>query len=75
MGKLAIGDGYVTPENFPKFLQNNCSGRYSHRVFDADELHAELLQYDSFNGELLHDFVVEHLNIEKQVKKYLELVR
>ena len=70
-----IGDGFVTDKNFEKFLTHNCSGRYSKRQFNAENLQLELLQYSPEMGKKLRDFTVENLNIEKQVDKYLELVR
>jgi len=71
----AIGDGFVTDENFGKFLTHNCSGRYSKRQFKAENLQLELQQYSPEMGRKLRAFAIENLNIEKQVDKYLELVR
>jgi len=75
MGKEAIGDGYVTPEVFPLYMKNNCSGRYTKKIFNAEILKGEMARYDSFNGELLREFAMKHLNIKNQVQKYLDLVR
>lgn len=75
MGKSSIGDGFVTYNNFNQFLLNNCSGRYSNRVFKSDDLYDELLKYHPGMGDKLRLFALDYLNIEKQVDKYLALVR
>jgi len=71
----AIGDGFVTDENFGKYLTHNCSGRYRKRQFKEDGLRSELKKYSPGMGKKLREFAVENLNIEKQVDKYLALVR
>ena len=75
MGLYPIGDGFLTTKEFPLFLKHNCSGRYHKRILDTENLHEELLRYDPYEGELLQDFVKDNLNIDKQVDKYLDLVR
>jgi hypothetical protein len=69
----AIGDGIITKDNVDDYLKNNCSGRYTKRVFDSQILAEELLKYNPQHGEDLREYALENLNIEKQVDKYLRL--
>ena len=71
----SIGDGFVTLENIGKYLQNNCSGRYSKRSFTKDEFIAELSKYDQSTGENLRQYALNNLNIRTQVEKYLNIIR
>lgn len=75
MGETPLGDGFCTSSNVSKFLKNNCSGRYSRLGFDAESLAEEMLNYNSEEGQKLRLFVLEKLDIEKQVDKYLALIR
>lgn len=75
MGRNPIGDGFLTTENFPLFLKNNCSGRYSNKEFSVDLLQEELEKYDLSEGVRLRNFVFKNLNIANQVDKYLSLIR
>jgi hypothetical protein len=69
----AIGDGIITKDNVDGYLKNNCSGRYTKRVFDAQILAEEILKYNPQHGKDLREYALENLNIEKQVDKYLNL--
>ena len=69
----AIGDGIITKDNVDDYLKNNCSGRYTKRVFDSQILAEELLKYNQQHGKDLREYALENLNIEKQVDKYLRL--
>lgn len=69
----AIGDGIITKDNVDDYLKNNCSGRYTKRVFDSQILAEELLKYNPQHGKDLREYALENLNIEKQVDKYLRL--
>lgn len=69
----AIGDGIITKDNVDNYLKNNCSGRYTKKVFDAQLLSEEILKYNSQYGKDLRDYSLENLNIQKQVDKYLNL--
>jgi hypothetical protein len=69
----AIGDGIITKNNVDDYLKNNCSGRYTKRVFDAQILAEEILKYNPQHGKDLREYALENLNIEKQVDKYLNL--
>lgn len=75
MSNNPIGDGFLDAENIRKYLMNNCSGRYSMKQMGTEALYAEMRKYNTFVGERLRLFALEHLNIEKQVDKYLALVR
>jgi glycosyltransferase involved in cell wall biosynthesis len=69
----AVGDGIITKDNVDDYLKNNCSGRYTKRVFDAQILAEEILKYNPQHGKDLREYALENLNIEKQVDKYLNL--
>ena len=69
----SLADGYVDKGNIMELMKFNCSGRRYRKVFGANELKKEILKYNSADAEFLRNFALEHLNIEKQVKKYLEL--
>ena len=75
MGMGGIGDGFVDTSNVENFLKYNCSGRYSKLRFDDVLLQQEMEKYDPVVGEDLREFALEHLNIEKQIMKYLKLVQ
>lgn len=74
MKSPAIGDGIITRNNVTHYLQNNCSGRYSKKPFNADTLSKEILKYDKQHGQDLRDYALKHLNIEKQADLYLQLL-
>lgn len=69
----AMGDGLVTIDNITDFLKCNCSGRYSKKQFMRTTFFNEFSKYDAKHGEKLREFALEHLNIDKQVDKYLSL--
>lgn len=71
--KGSIGDGIVTDETIDYFLRNNCSGRYTNKVFNDDDIIQELLKYDYRLGEFNREYVKENLTIEKSVNQYLKL--
>lgn len=73
VGRGSIGDGIVTDKNIDYFIQNNCSGRYTNKVFTDDDIINELSKYDYRLGEFGRDYVQKHLTIEQSVDKYLEL--
>jgi glycosyltransferase involved in cell wall biosynthesis len=70
----AIGDGMITKNNAIDYLHNNCSGRFTKKEFNADLLAKEMLKYDYNNGKELREYALNHLNIELQVQKYLNLI-
>lgn len=72
---MPIGDGFVNKWNVKDFITYNCSGRFSKKEFNIKELMLEMLQYNTQTGEDLREYALENLNIETQVKKYLDLVK
>lgn len=68
-----IGDGFLTEENIKDSLKFNCSGRFSKRIFVEQDILDELDKYSPSIGEFSRRFAEEHLNIKKQVDKYLNL--
>ena len=71
----AIGDGLIMGNNIVNFIKNNCSGRYSRRTFDENNLIQEILKYRKGYGEWNRQWAVENLNIKHKVNQYLELVK
>lgn len=69
----AIGDGIITKDNVYDYIKNNCSGRYSKTIFDAQLLANEIKKYNKQNGADLREYALNNLNIEKQVDKYFNL--
>jgi hypothetical protein len=69
----AVGDGIITKETVGKYLQNNCSGRYTKKEFDAKLLAEEIMKYDPQYGHDLREYALENLNIGIQARKYLQL--
>lgn len=69
----AVGDGIITRDVVGKYLQSNCSGRYTKKEFDAQLLAEEILKYDSSHGNDLREYALENLNIVIQARKYLQL--
>lgn len=72
---LPLGDGILTDVDFKDYLTYNCTGRYSKNVFNVNQLVFEMELYNSSLGKRLRDFVLKNMNIQKQVDKYLNLVR
>ncbi len=70
--QLGFGDGYLTASNIEPSIWYNCSGRGSGRHLGEKELVAEMLKYDSADGERNRKYALENLNIEKAVDSYLE---
>jgi len=69
----SIGDGIVTEKNINYFIKNNCSGRYSNKLFTDDDIINELSNYDYRLGEFGRNYINNNLTIENSVDKYLEL--
>jgi glycosyltransferase involved in cell wall biosynthesis len=74
INKPPIGDGLITPDTINEYIKNNCSGRYSNKVYDVNSIVYELQKYDSSLGEFSREFALNELNITKQVDKYLSLL-
>lgn len=65
-------DGYLTVQTIKKYIKNNCSGRYSKKSYDVHDLVAELKRYDAKDGILNREFIKSFLNINTQIKSYLD---
>lgn len=64
------GDGYV--KNILEFsIQYNCSGRYSKKIYEKDDLSLEFEKYSSNDSTFFRDFAKKELDIKKQVDHYL----
>ena len=69
----AIGDGYITKENIEEDLKHNCSGRSLKKTFSKEEFIAELQKYDPKDGAWARQFALQHLNMEKSAKRYIDI--
>lgn len=69
----AIGDGYMTADNFHDAVLFNCSGRGLRKTFTKEEFIAELQKYDPADGEWARATALESLNISKAVEQYLAI--
>lgn len=69
----SCGDGYLTLPGLFESIRNNCSGRRYRFKFDASSLADEIRLYHPSDAESLCHFAKYNLDIEKQVKKYLNL--
>ncbi len=67
----SCGDGYVKGM-LEKSILNNCSGRYSNRRFDVQQMYDEFKKYDPNDGNYFRRFAEESLDIQKNIDKYLE---
>jgi hypothetical protein len=68
----SYSDGYLTVHTIPKWVENNCSGRYSKKEFSTEDLVQELEKYSENDGKQLRQFAVDHFNIVSKVDDYLE---
>lgn len=68
----SYSDGYLSEENINDCIINNCSGRFSKKILDVDELVNELLKYNPQDGLFFRKYALENLNIKIQVEKYIE---
>jgi glycosyltransferase involved in cell wall biosynthesis len=68
-----LGDGFLTQYNIHDSILFNCSGRWQKRTDIENMIEEAIEQYD-YKTEFYEDYAREHLNIQKQVEKYLALV-
>lgn len=66
-------DGYLRPENFSKYVQMNCSGRYLNRQYQEKELIRELEKYNPEDGRKLRNIALAQLNAYKMVNQLLNI--
>lgn len=71
----AYSDGYLTPDLVTLCIENNCSGRYSKKEIQLNDLILELKKYNKTDGYNLRNYALENLNIILQVDKYLEFAK
>lgn len=67
----SFGDGYLV-ENIYGSINFNCSGRFSKKVFDKNDIFQEILKYKSTDGFFLRKFAENELSIENSVDLYLD---
>ena len=68
------GDGYLYPEMFEKFVQANCSGRYTNRSFTEEDMLAEFKKYNAADGERLREIAEEKLDVVASADKLLNII-
>ncbi len=71
MGSMA--DGIITPETINDMLETNCSGRRFGYKYKVDDIIEEIKKYKSEYGEFNRAFALEHLNVRKQLDKYIRI--
>ncbi len=70
-----LGDGYVTPQNFPEMVSHNCSGRWKEWHMNVDDLVNELQKYSASDSRAMREIAVSQLNIQYQTEKILDYAR
>ena len=68
-----FGDGLVTSDNIKELIKNNCSGRRYKKTYSDSDIIAELMAYDSTEGDRMREFALKELNISNQIDKYFEI--
>ena len=68
-----LGDGIVTPDNIEKFMEYNCSGRYSKRKFEVEDIVNEINLYNSTYFHRFRKFILENMNIVNTANQYLNI--
>jgi hypothetical protein len=70
----SYSDGYLNSEIIDDSIKNNCSGRFFKKVYSVSDIINEFRKYTPQTGNYLRNYVLEHLNIDKQTDKYLLIV-
>jgi hypothetical protein len=68
-----MGDGYLVPVMFDKFVLNNCSGRYSGLQFDKESLRKEFEKYNARDSFLLRQIAEDKLDMNKVVSALISI--
>lgn len=67
----SYGDGYIK-NKLGLSIQNNCSGRYSKKIYTTEELEQEFKQYNFEDGEYFRKFAAKNLDISLTVNQYFD---
>lgn len=67
------GNGYLTRDNIFESLKKNCTGRNANAIFSKDDLLHALQSYNPAEGPFFRQFALENLNVDIQLKKYIQL--
>lgn len=67
-----LGDGYLNPDEFDRYVRYNCSGRYRKNSYTEETLIQEVRKYDPGDGEKLRKTALEKLNMDLNSKEILE---
>ncbi len=68
----SCGDGYLK-DVLGLSIQNNCSGRYSNKMYNEAELIKEFLKYNYEDGDYFREFSLKELDVRKNLQNYFEL--
>ncbi|WP_114752494.1 glycosyltransferase family protein [Pleomorphovibrio marinus] len=68
-----LGDGYLHPHLFKKFVLNNCSGRYTKKSFTKQQLKQEINKYNAEDGKALRSIAERSLDLNKNTEKILAI--
>lgn len=66
-----FGDGYIR-NSLGLSIQNNCSGRYSEKVFTKSHFIDSLKQYNSDDGIFYRNFAEHNFDVKKNIQLYLK---
>jgi len=67
-----MGDGMLTPDSIGRAITHNCSGRSSRMKYDETSFIQEMQKYGQQLAAWSREYALEHMNIRKAVRKYLD---
>lgn len=71
-----MGHGYLTPDKFKYQELDNFTGNSLKKSFNKLELAKEIFEkYNTKDGEINRQYILDNLSIEKAVDKYLEIYK
>lgn len=69
-----MGDGYLEPDEFDRYVINNCSGRYTQKQFDKASLMLEFMKYDARDGIALRRIAEQMLDMDQVGDQLISLL-
>ena len=73
-GEYVSADGIISLDNVAEVMKNNCSGRRTKQKYSLEDITQAIANSLSSENPGLRKYSKEHLNIDLQADKYLELV-
>lgn len=67
------GYGYLSSYNITSAMTDNCVNRYAPNPLDVNSLEHEITKYNKEDGTFFRQFALEHLNVDCQVHRYIQL--